>query len=48
MNSILNMPANPSLNKEADHDRPSSDIKMTAVDPRDAGLVARGLMYNKV
>ena len=48
MNSISNMPADPSRNKEANRDRPSSDIKMTAVDPRDAGLVARGLMYNKV
>ena len=48
MNSQSNMQLETRRNNDADHDRPSSGLKMTAVDPRDAGVVARGLMYNKV
>ena len=34
--------------QEAGFAVPTNELKVVAVDPRDCGIIARGLMYNKV
>ena len=34
--------------QEVDFTGSTNELKVVAVDPRDCGIIARGLMYNKV